>query len=75
MVEDWLPSAGKLQHKELHIWAHRLFLNRCVYSSVKTLLLFAQLDSSLPDDQNQPVCKRCVLIPTVKAESQIKVKR
>jgi len=29
----------------------------------------------LPDDQNQPVYKRCVLIPTVNVESQIKVKR
>ena len=46
----------------------QIVLNRSVYSSVKTLLLFAQLDSSLPDDQNQPVYKRCVLIPTVNIE-------
>ena len=53
----------------------QIVLNRCVYSLIKTILLFAQLDRSLPDDQNQPVCKRYVLILTLNAESQIKIKR
>jgi len=75
LVEDCLPSPRYTATQRAVHLGTQIILNLCVYSSVKTLLLFAQPDSPLPDDQNQPVCKRCVLIPTVNAESHIKIKR
>jgi len=66
MVEFCLPSPRYTATQTAAQVGTQIILNLCVYSLDKTLLLFSHLDSSLPDDQKQPVCKCCVLIPNLK---------